>query len=117
MSVCVCMLYISAYNVLLSLTLNKAAWRYYSTDGSRPYLEATWRHYESTVPVLRHVWMPALTEKKNLCSFLLICFFLFCFVFSSLSLLWACLLLFFPLLPLSLVLLVFIYFLHVVCVA
>uniref|UniRef100_A0A8C2IE34 Potassium voltage-gated channel, KQT-like subfamily, member 5b n=1 Tax=Cyprinus carpio TaxID=7962 RepID=A0A8C2IE34_CYPCA len=43
--------------------LIQAAWRYYSTDGSRPYLEATWRHYESTVPVLRHVWMPALTEK------------------------------------------------------
>uniref|UniRef100_A0A8C2B7M8 Potassium voltage-gated channel, KQT-like subfamily, member 5b n=1 Tax=Cyprinus carpio TaxID=7962 RepID=A0A8C2B7M8_CYPCA len=32
--------------------LIQAAWRYYSTDGSRPYLEATWRHYESTVPVL-----------------------------------------------------------------
>ncbi|XP_059410178.1 potassium voltage-gated channel subfamily KQT member 5 isoform X2 [Carassius carassius] len=31
--------------------LIQAAWRYYSTDGSRPYLEATWRHYESTVPV------------------------------------------------------------------
>ncbi|XP_067297571.1 potassium voltage-gated channel subfamily KQT member 4 isoform X2 [Pseudorasbora parva] len=32
--------------------LIQAAWRYYSTDGNRPYLEATWRHYESTIPVL-----------------------------------------------------------------
>ncbi|XP_043969133.1 potassium voltage-gated channel subfamily KQT member 4-like isoform X4 [Gambusia affinis] len=29
--------------------LIQAAWRYYSTD--RPYLEATWRHYESLLPI------------------------------------------------------------------
>ncbi|KAL2076280.1 hypothetical protein ACEWY4_028112 [Coilia grayii] len=39
--------------------LIQAAWRYYSTDASRPYLEATWRHYERGLPSLRHVWMPA----------------------------------------------------------
>ncbi|TSK17968.1 Potassium voltage-gated channel subfamily KQT member 5 [Bagarius yarrelli] len=35
--------------------LIQAAWRYYSTDDSRAYLEATWHHYESTIPVLRHL--------------------------------------------------------------
>ncbi|XP_054897597.1 potassium voltage-gated channel subfamily KQT member 5 isoform X3 [Poeciliopsis prolifica] len=29
--------------------LIQAAWRYYSTD--RPYLDATWRHYESLLPI------------------------------------------------------------------
>uniref|UniRef100_A0A087Y5R7 Potassium voltage-gated channel, KQT-like subfamily, member 5b n=1 Tax=Poecilia formosa TaxID=48698 RepID=A0A087Y5R7_POEFO len=31
--------------------LIQAAWRYYSTD--RPYLDATWRHYESLLPINR----------------------------------------------------------------
>ncbi|XP_072240223.1 potassium voltage-gated channel subfamily KQT member 4-like isoform X3 [Leuresthes tenuis] len=30
--------------------LIQAAWRYYSTDSARPYLDATWRHYESLLP-------------------------------------------------------------------
>ncbi|XP_038570461.1 potassium voltage-gated channel subfamily KQT member 4-like isoform X9 [Micropterus salmoides] len=30
--------------------LIQAAWRYYSTDSTRPYLDATWRHYESLLP-------------------------------------------------------------------
>ncbi|XP_037116892.1 potassium voltage-gated channel subfamily KQT member 4-like isoform X4 [Syngnathus acus] len=30
--------------------LIQAAWRYYSTDSTRPYLDATWRHYESLQP-------------------------------------------------------------------
>uniref|UniRef100_A0A3B3V8N7 Potassium voltage-gated channel, KQT-like subfamily, member 5b n=1 Tax=Poecilia latipinna TaxID=48699 RepID=A0A3B3V8N7_9TELE len=38
--------------------LIQAAWRYYSTD--RPYLDATWRHYESLLPINRHVSMPDL---------------------------------------------------------
>uniref|UniRef100_A0A096M1H0 Potassium voltage-gated channel, KQT-like subfamily, member 5b n=1 Tax=Poecilia formosa TaxID=48698 RepID=A0A096M1H0_POEFO len=33
--------------------LIQAAWRYYSTD--RPYLDATWRHYESLLPINRKV--------------------------------------------------------------
>ncbi|AWP06251.1 putative potassium voltage-gated channel subfamily KQT member 5 [Scophthalmus maximus] len=40
--------------------LIQAAWRYYSTDSTRPYLDATWRHYESLLPSHRHVSMPAL---------------------------------------------------------
>uniref|UniRef100_A0A9J8AK18 Potassium voltage-gated channel, KQT-like subfamily, member 5b n=1 Tax=Cyprinus carpio carpio TaxID=630221 RepID=A0A9J8AK18_CYPCA len=44
--------------------LIQAAWRYYSTDGSRPYLEATWRHYESTVPVLRKDQGESSTSQK-----------------------------------------------------
>lgn len=35
--------------------LIQAAWRYYSTDSTRPYLDATWRHYESLLPPHRHV--------------------------------------------------------------
>ncbi|XP_039889428.1 potassium voltage-gated channel subfamily KQT member 4 isoform X8 [Simochromis diagramma] len=31
--------------------LIQAAWRYYSTDSTRPYLDATWRHYESLLPI------------------------------------------------------------------
>uniref|UniRef100_H3D9H4 Potassium voltage-gated channel, KQT-like subfamily, member 5b n=1 Tax=Tetraodon nigroviridis TaxID=99883 RepID=H3D9H4_TETNG len=30
--------------------LIQAAWRYYSTDSTRPDLDATWRHYESLLP-------------------------------------------------------------------
>uniref|UniRef100_A0A671UHA6 Potassium voltage-gated channel, KQT-like subfamily, member 5b n=1 Tax=Sparus aurata TaxID=8175 RepID=A0A671UHA6_SPAAU len=30
--------------------LIQAAWRYYSTDSARPYLNASWRHYESLLP-------------------------------------------------------------------
>ncbi|KAG7492822.1 hypothetical protein MATL_G00018730 [Megalops atlanticus] len=35
-------------------SLIQAAWRFYSTDGSRPYLTATWRHYESVLPPLSY---------------------------------------------------------------
>ncbi|XP_072559429.1 potassium voltage-gated channel subfamily KQT member 5 isoform X10 [Paramormyrops kingsleyae] len=31
-------------------SLIQAAWRYYSTDDSRLYLRATWRHYETVLP-------------------------------------------------------------------
>uniref|UniRef100_A0A8D0CLE2 Potassium voltage-gated channel subfamily Q member 5 n=1 Tax=Scleropages formosus TaxID=113540 RepID=A0A8D0CLE2_SCLFO len=31
-------------------SLIQAAWRFYSTDGGRPYLRATWRHYETVLP-------------------------------------------------------------------
>uniref|UniRef100_A0A674PJV1 Potassium voltage-gated channel, KQT-like subfamily, member 5b n=1 Tax=Takifugu rubripes TaxID=31033 RepID=A0A674PJV1_TAKRU len=34
--------------------LIQAAWRYYSTDSTRPYLDATWRRYESLLPPHRH---------------------------------------------------------------
>uniref|UniRef100_A0A8C9Z538 Potassium voltage-gated channel, KQT-like subfamily, member 5b n=1 Tax=Sander lucioperca TaxID=283035 RepID=A0A8C9Z538_SANLU len=40
--------------------LIQAAWRYYSTDSTKPYLDATWRHYESLLPSHRHVSMPDL---------------------------------------------------------
>ncbi|XP_034040560.1 potassium voltage-gated channel subfamily KQT member 5 isoform X2 [Thalassophryne amazonica] len=33
-------------------SLIQAAWRLYSTDGARPYLRATWHHYQSTLPPL-----------------------------------------------------------------
>ncbi|XP_069568369.1 potassium voltage-gated channel subfamily KQT member 4 isoform X5 [Brachyistius frenatus] len=35
-------------------SLIQAAWRLYSTDGARPYLRATWHHYQSALPPLRH---------------------------------------------------------------
>lgn len=38
--------------------LYQAAWRYYSTDSTKPYLDATWRHYDSLLPTSRHVSMP-----------------------------------------------------------
>uniref|UniRef100_A0A3B4AKZ7 Ion transport domain-containing protein n=1 Tax=Periophthalmus magnuspinnatus TaxID=409849 RepID=A0A3B4AKZ7_9GOBI len=38
--------------------LIQTAWRYYSTDSARPYLDATWRHYESLLPVHRQVALP-----------------------------------------------------------
>ncbi|XP_047459590.1 potassium voltage-gated channel subfamily KQT member 4 isoform X9 [Mugil cephalus] len=31
-------------------SLIQAAWRLYSTDGARPYLRATWHHYQSALP-------------------------------------------------------------------
>nr|XP_015218661.1 PREDICTED: potassium voltage-gated channel subfamily KQT member 5 isoform X10 [Lepisosteus oculatus] len=34
-------------------SLIQAAWRFYSTDASRTYLNATWRYYESVLPPLR----------------------------------------------------------------
>ncbi|XP_026165680.1 potassium voltage-gated channel subfamily KQT member 5 isoform X2 [Mastacembelus armatus] len=34
-------------------SLIQAAWRLYSTDGARPYLRATWHHYQSAPPPLR----------------------------------------------------------------
>uniref|UniRef100_A0A671UJR3 Potassium voltage-gated channel, KQT-like subfamily, member 5b n=1 Tax=Sparus aurata TaxID=8175 RepID=A0A671UJR3_SPAAU len=40
--------------------LIQAAWRYYSTDSARPYLNASWRHYESLLPPHRHVSRPDL---------------------------------------------------------
>ncbi|KAA8594525.1 hypothetical protein FQN60_011660 [Etheostoma spectabile] len=40
--------------------LIQAAWRYYSTDSTKPYLDATWQHYESLLPSHRHVSMPDL---------------------------------------------------------
>ncbi|CAI5654731.1 unnamed protein product [Oreochromis niloticus] len=39
-------------------SLIQAAWRMYSTDGARPYLRATWHHYQSALPPLRHVSPP-----------------------------------------------------------
>ncbi|XP_041866885.1 potassium voltage-gated channel subfamily KQT member 4 isoform X2 [Melanotaenia boesemani] len=33
-------------------SLIQAAWRLYSTDGARPYLRATWHHYQSALPSL-----------------------------------------------------------------
>ncbi|XP_045925891.1 potassium voltage-gated channel subfamily KQT member 5 isoform X2 [Micropterus dolomieu] len=34
-------------------SLIQAAWRLYSTDGARPYLRATWYHYQSALPPFR----------------------------------------------------------------
>ncbi|KAJ0005212.1 hypothetical protein NQD34_011426, partial [Periophthalmus magnuspinnatus] len=34
-------------------SLIQAAWRLYSTDGARPYLRATWHHYQSALPSLQ----------------------------------------------------------------
>ncbi|KAM9804096.1 LOW QUALITY PROTEIN: potassium voltage-gated channel subfamily KQT member 4-like [Neosynchiropus ocellatus] len=39
-------------------SLIQAAWRLYSTDRARPYLSATWHHYQSALPPLRHVSPP-----------------------------------------------------------
>ncbi|XP_075906918.1 potassium voltage-gated channel subfamily KQT member 4-like isoform X2 [Nelusetta ayraudi] len=35
-------------------SLIQAAWRLYSTDGAHPELRATWHHYHSALPPLRH---------------------------------------------------------------
>uniref|UniRef100_A0AAQ6II52 Potassium voltage-gated channel, KQT-like subfamily, member 5b n=1 Tax=Anabas testudineus TaxID=64144 RepID=A0AAQ6II52_ANATE len=48
--------------------LIQAAWRYYSTDSTRPYLDATWRHYESLLPSQRHVSMPDLRPTTDVRS-------------------------------------------------
>uniref|UniRef100_A0A8C5EPI3 Potassium voltage-gated channel subfamily KQT member 5-like n=1 Tax=Gouania willdenowi TaxID=441366 RepID=A0A8C5EPI3_GOUWI len=40
-------------------SLIQAAWRLYSTDGARPYLRATWHHYQSSLSPLRHVSPPS----------------------------------------------------------
>ncbi|XP_034464141.1 potassium voltage-gated channel subfamily KQT member 4 isoform X4 [Hippoglossus hippoglossus] len=34
-------------------SLIQAAWRLYTTEGARPYLRATWHHYQSALPPLR----------------------------------------------------------------
>ncbi|XP_044046700.1 potassium voltage-gated channel subfamily KQT member 4 isoform X3 [Siniperca chuatsi] len=43
--------------------LIQAAWRYYSTDSTRPYLDATWRHYESLLPSHRKEQGESTTSK------------------------------------------------------
>uniref|UniRef100_A0A667XHC6 Potassium voltage-gated channel subfamily Q member 5 n=1 Tax=Myripristis murdjan TaxID=586833 RepID=A0A667XHC6_9TELE len=47
-------------------SLIQAAWRLYSTDGARPYLRATWHHYQSALPPLRHVSPPPPTTHHHL---------------------------------------------------
>ncbi|XP_048858309.1 potassium voltage-gated channel subfamily KQT member 5-like [Brienomyrus brachyistius] len=47
-------------------SLIQAAWRYYSTDDSRLYLRATWRHYETVLP--RHVSKLSFKERVRLAS-------------------------------------------------
>uniref|UniRef100_A0AAY5ES57 Potassium voltage-gated channel, KQT-like subfamily, member 5b n=1 Tax=Electrophorus electricus TaxID=8005 RepID=A0AAY5ES57_ELEEL len=71
--------------------LIQAAWRCYSTDDSRPYLQATWLHYETSLPVPRHVWMPAQTKKP-----LTVFFTNLHFLFSVLFCLFVCLLFYVP---------------------
>ncbi|XP_044046703.1 potassium voltage-gated channel subfamily KQT member 4 isoform X6 [Siniperca chuatsi] len=44
--------------------LIQAAWRYYSTDSTRPYLDATWRHYESLLPSHRKEQGESTTSQK-----------------------------------------------------
>uniref|UniRef100_A0A3P8ZZ22 Potassium voltage-gated channel, KQT-like subfamily, member 5a n=1 Tax=Esox lucius TaxID=8010 RepID=A0A3P8ZZ22_ESOLU len=39
-------------------SLIQAAWRLYSTDGARPYLSATWQHYQGDRSPFRHVYPP-----------------------------------------------------------
>uniref|UniRef100_A0A8C9QUW3 Potassium voltage-gated channel subfamily Q member 5 n=1 Tax=Scleropages formosus TaxID=113540 RepID=A0A8C9QUW3_SCLFO len=46
-------------------SLIQAAWRFYSTDGGRPYLRATWRHYETVLPHNRHVSIQKLSFKER----------------------------------------------------
>ncbi|XP_035856630.1 potassium voltage-gated channel subfamily KQT member 4-like isoform X17 [Sander lucioperca] len=43
--------------------LIQAAWRYYSTDSTKPYLDATWRHYESLLPSHRKEQGESTTSK------------------------------------------------------
>ncbi|XP_035262834.1 potassium voltage-gated channel subfamily KQT member 5 [Anguilla anguilla] len=45
-------------------SLIQAAWRFYSTDASRPYLSATWSHYDSLVPLLRKDQGESSTSQK-----------------------------------------------------
>uniref|UniRef100_A0AAY4CKS2 Potassium voltage-gated channel, KQT-like subfamily, member 5a n=1 Tax=Denticeps clupeoides TaxID=299321 RepID=A0AAY4CKS2_9TELE len=46
-------------------SLIQAAWRLYSTDASRVYLNATWRHYKSVLPPQRHVSIQKLSFKER----------------------------------------------------
>ncbi|KAG5855670.1 hypothetical protein ANANG_G00051570 [Anguilla anguilla] len=47
-------------------SLIQAAWRFYSTDASRPYLSATWSHYDSLVPLLRQcVWRSYAADENS----------------------------------------------------
>ncbi|PWA14051.1 hypothetical protein CCH79_00015816, partial [Gambusia affinis] len=47
-------------------SLIQAAWRLYSTDGARPYLRATWHHYQSALPPLRHcVWRSYAADENS----------------------------------------------------
>ncbi|XP_032382946.1 potassium voltage-gated channel subfamily KQT member 4 isoform X3 [Etheostoma spectabile] len=43
--------------------LIQAAWRYYSTDSTKPYLDATWQHYESLLPSHRKEQGESTTSK------------------------------------------------------
>lgn len=74
--------------------LIQAAWRYYSTDSTRPYLDATWRHYEILLPPHRHVSCLTSAHQQDVwCTCLLaglfwftnqfVVFFLFSFLFCS----------------------------------
>uniref|UniRef100_A0AAR2II70 Potassium voltage-gated channel, KQT-like subfamily, member 5a n=1 Tax=Pygocentrus nattereri TaxID=42514 RepID=A0AAR2II70_PYGNA len=48
-------------------SLIQAAWRLYSTDRSRTYLNGTWRYYKSVLPPQRHVSMqprPVVTKHR-----------------------------------------------------
>lgn len=60
--VCVC-IHVNVCDVCVSRpsvpSITQAAWRLYSTDGARPYLRATWHHYQSALSPLRHVSPPA----------------------------------------------------------
>ncbi|KAM7408375.1 hypothetical protein PAMA_002205 [Pampus argenteus] len=47
-------------------SLIQAAWRLYSTDGARPYLRATWHHYQSALLPLRHcVWRSYAADENS----------------------------------------------------
>ncbi|MBN3320226.1 KCNQ5 protein, partial [Atractosteus spatula] len=46
-------------------SLIQAAWRFYSTDASRTYLNATWRYYESVLPPLRCVWRSYAADENS----------------------------------------------------
>uniref|UniRef100_A0AAY4CKS7 Potassium voltage-gated channel, KQT-like subfamily, member 5a n=1 Tax=Denticeps clupeoides TaxID=299321 RepID=A0AAY4CKS7_9TELE len=49
-------------------SLIQAAWRLYSTDASRVYLNATWRHYKSVLPPQRHVSMQTTDDDTVTCT-------------------------------------------------
>uniref|UniRef100_A0AAV2JMQ4 Potassium voltage-gated channel, KQT-like subfamily, member 5a n=1 Tax=Knipowitschia caucasica TaxID=637954 RepID=A0AAV2JMQ4_KNICA len=47
-------------------SLIQAAWRLYSTDGARPYLRATWQHYQSALSPFRHcVWRSYAADENS----------------------------------------------------
>lgn len=54
-SVCSTWMCVSCPSLTPPSAPTQAAWRLYSTDGARPYLRATWHHYQSALPPLRHV--------------------------------------------------------------